>query len=68
MIYHGDSQKILGTLEPDQFQAIIADPPYFQVLLEENWDNQWHSEEEYLGWTEEWIKKSARLLKADGLF
>lgn len=68
MIYHGDSQKILETLEANKFQAIIADPPYFQVLLEENWDNQWRSEEEYLVWTEEWIKKSARLLKDDGLF
>jgi site-specific DNA-methyltransferase (adenine-specific) len=68
MIYHGDSQKILETLEANRFQAIIADPPYFQVLLEENWDNQWRSEEEYLVWTEEWIKKSARLLKDDGLF
>jgi DNA modification methylase len=68
MIYHGDSQKILETLEANEFQAIIADPPYFQVLLEENWDNQWRSEEEYLGWTEEWIKKAARLLKDDGLF
>jgi DNA modification methylase len=68
MIHHGDCQSILETLEPDSFQAIIADPPYFQVLLEEGWDNQWHSEEEYLAWTEEWIKKAGRLLKDDGLF
>lgn len=68
MIYHGDSQKILETLTPSSFQAIIADPPYFQVLLEENWDNQWQTENEYLEWTEDWIKKSAPLLKTDGLF
>ena len=68
MILQGDCQKILETLETASFQAIIADPPYFQVLLEENWDNQWQSEEDYLSWTEEWLKKSARLLKDDGLF
>lgn len=68
MIYKGDSQEILEKLEPDSFQAIIADPPYFQVLLEENWDNQWQTEEEYLAWTEEWIKKAGALLKDDGLF
>ncbi len=68
MILQGDCQKILEMLETASFQAIIADPPYFQVLLEENWDNQWKSEEDYLIWTEEWIKKSARLLKDDGLF
>lgn len=68
MIYKGDSQEILETLEPNSFQAIIADPPYFQVLLEENWDNQWQTEEEYLVWTEDWIKKAGKLLKDDGLF
>jgi site-specific DNA-methyltransferase (adenine-specific) len=68
MIYKGDTQEILPKLEPDSFQAIIADPPYFQVLLEENWDNQWKTEEEYLVWTEDWIRKAGNLLKNDGLF
>jgi DNA modification methylase len=67
-IYQGDCQKILENLEPKSFQAIIADPPYFQVLLDEDWDNQWQNEEDYLNWTEDWIKKSANLLKDDGLF
>lgn len=67
-ILQGDCQEIFELLESAQFQAIIADPPYFQVLLEENWDNQWQTEEEYLDWTENWIKKSSRLLKDDGLF
>ena len=67
-ILQGDCQDVLELLEPNQFQAIIADPPYFQVLLEENWDNQWQTEEDYLVWTEEWIRKANRLLKNDGLF
>ena len=67
-IFHGDCQELLETLEPNSFQSIIADPPYFQVLLDEVWDNQWQTEEDYLNWTEDWIKKSARLLKDDGLF
>lgn len=66
-IFHGDCRQILETLEPNSFQAILADPPYFQVLLEENWDNQWQTEEDYLDWTEDWIKKTAELLKDDGL-
>ena len=68
MIFQGDSQKILETLTPDSFQAIVADPPYFQVLLEENWDNQWQSEEDYLAWSEDWLKKAGGLLKSEGLF
>ncbi|HXG83454.1 MAG TPA: DNA methyltransferase [Pyrinomonadaceae bacterium] len=67
-IYHGDCGQILETLEPNGFQAIIADPPYFQVLLGESWDNQWRTEEDYLDWTKDWIIKAARLLKDDGLF
>jgi len=68
LISNGDCQKILKTLEPNQFQTIVADPPYFQVLLEENWDNQWQTEEDYLNWTEDWIRKASYLLKTDGLF
>jgi len=68
LISNGDCQEILKTFEPNQFQTIVADPPYFQVLLEENWDNQWQTEEDYLSWTEDWIRKAAHLLKDDGLF
>ena len=67
-IYQGDCREKLTMFGDNTFQAIISDPPYFQVLLEENWDNQWQTEEDYLNWTEDWIKKSARLLKDDGLF
>ncbi len=67
-IYQGDCLEKLNEFEENTFQAIVADPPYFQVLLKENWDNQWRTEEDYLVWTEDWIVKSGRLLKDDGLF
>lgn len=67
-IYQGDTREKLNIFDNNTFQAIIADPPYFQVLLGEDWDNQWQTEEDYLDWTEDWIKKSARVLKDDGLF
>ena len=67
-IYQGDCRDKLEIFEEKTFQTIIADPPYFQVLLGEDWDNQWQTEEEYLDWTEDWIKKSGKLLKDDGLF
>ena len=66
--YHGDCREKLKELTENSFQAIIADPPYFQVLLGEDWDNQWQTEEDYLDWTKDWIKKSARVLRDDGLF
>lgn len=66
--YQGDCREKLDIFDENTFQAIIADPPYFQVLVDEDWDNQWKSEDEYLDWTEDWIAKSARVLKDDGLF
>lgn len=67
-IYQGDCREKLEIFDEKSFQAIIADPPYFQVLLGEDWDNQWRTEEDYLDWTEDWIEKAGRLLKDDGLF
>ena len=65
-IYQGDCRERLEMFDEKTFQAIIADPPYFQVLLGEDWDNQWQTEEDYLDWTEDWIEKSGHLLKDDG--
>ncbi len=64
----GDCVKVLAKLPDESFQAIIADPPYFQVLLGEDWDNQWHSEDEYLSWFDSWVGLASRKLKHDGLF
>jgi site-specific DNA-methyltransferase (adenine-specific) len=67
-IYQGDCRERLGIFDANIFQAIIADPPYFQVLLGEGWDNQWQTEEDYLKWTEDWVRNAGRTLKDDGLF
>ena len=46
---------------------IIADPPYFQVLVKEEWDNAWTSADAYLQWTLEWVSECRRVLRQDGL-
>jgi len=56
-IYQGDCREKLDIFDANIFQTIIADPPYFQVLLGENWDNQWQTEDDYLHWAEDWIRK-----------
>jgi site-specific DNA-methyltransferase (adenine-specific) len=63
----GDALDILPTLPAGHFQLIIADPPYFQVLLEHDWDNSWPSPEAYLEWTLEWIRQCRRVLRPDGI-
>lgn len=63
----GDALYVLPSLPSNQFQTIVADPPYFQVLLEAPWDNTWQSSEEYLNWTLDWVRECKRVLKQDGL-
>lgn len=63
----GDALEILPNLRDREFQLIIADPPYFQVLLEESWDNTWKSPDEYLEWTLEWVRECKKVLRPDGL-
>ncbi len=46
-IYHGDCLEIVPTL--GQVDAIIADPPYYNVL-KEDWDTQWATADGFLGW------------------
>jgi DNA modification methylase len=63
----GDVLELLPTLEAESFQAVIADPPYFQVLLEHEWDTAWASADDYLDWTLRWVRACRRTLRRDGL-
>ena len=66
-VQQGDALRLLGTLPSQCVQAVIADPPYYNVLTEQPWDCQWRCLEEYLCWCEAWTKESLRVLKPDGL-
>ncbi len=65
-LFAGDALDILPTLARDTAQVIIADPPYFQVL-DEAWDNEWRSAEDYLDFTVRWVRACKRILRRDGL-
>lgn len=67
-LIQGDALTELGKLPECSAQLILADSPYFQVLLDEQWDTQWKSEEAYLHWSLDWVRAAARVLKEDGLF
>jgi excisionase family DNA binding protein len=66
-IYQGDAIEVMQQIDEGSVQAIVADPPYFQVLLEEEWDNTWASSDEYLEWTLKWVRGCRRVLRPDGL-
>lgn len=67
IIYCGDVLQILPTIDSGTAQMIVADPPYFQVLQKEKWDNAWRSADDYLDWTMQWAKECKRILRTDGL-
>jgi len=53
---------------PDKSQdLIIADPPYYKAI-NEKWDKQWKTEEEYLDWCKLWFDECVRVLKDTGSF
>ena len=66
-LIEGDMLNILPQLPSDSVQTIVADPPYFQVLLDHEWDNTWKNEEEYLQFAVNWVKACRRVLRQDGL-
>jgi len=53
---------------PDKSQdLIIADPPYYKAI-NEKWDKQWKTENEYLDWCKLWFAECVRVLKDTGSF
>ncbi len=66
-LIQGDAFKELSKLPDTTAQAIIADPPYFNVLEDEAWDTQWKTAADYLAWCEKWVGESMRVLREDGL-
>ena len=63
----GDAIEELRKLPDGCAQSVIADPPYFQVLVEHDWDTQWQSADEYLDWCDDWVRESLRVMRDDGL-
>lgn len=64
-IYHEDVISGLEKIPDETCQIIIADPPYFRAVKEE-WDNQWENLDQYLAWSDKWIKECMRVLKPKG--
>ena len=64
-VIHGDTIKILPTLEANSAQIIIADPPY-NIGKDFGNDSDKQPMDEYLLWCEQWIKECLRILKPNG--
>ena len=66
-IYNQECIEYMKTLPNGWVDLIIADPPYYKAI-NEKWDKQWKTEEEYLNWTQQWFNECVRILKPTGVF
>ncbi len=67
MLILGDCLSELPKLADNSIDLVIADPPYWKVI-NEKWDYQWRTEQEYITWSIDWIKQVARVLRYGGTF
>ncbi len=64
-VLRGRVEDVLPTLEAESFDLIVADPPYFQVLME-SWDRQWPNADAFLDWLGQVADEWRRVLKLNG--
>ena len=64
-ISNDDALNVLKQIPNNTFDLEILDPPYYKAI-DEKWDKQWKTEEEYLQWSEQYIKECVRTLKSTG--
>ena len=66
-VYNMDCIECMRAMPNESVDLIIADPPYYKAI-NEKWDKQWKTEEEYLNWTKQWFDECVRILKPTGVF
>lgn len=62
-LYLGDCMKVMQTLDDESIDLVFADPPY--NIKKADWDYL-GSQQEYVDWSESWIKEAVRILKPTG--
>lgn len=63
----GDCLEELKKIETGTVDLVVADPPYWKVI-NEKWDYQWRTEEDYIEWSIKWISEVTRVLRYGGTF
>lgn len=55
----------MKTVPDNSIDLIIADPPYFRILKQEEWD-KFKNLEEYISWSESYLKECIKKLRLSG--
>lgn len=61
-IIHGDCIDVLRTLPDRSVDLVILDPPYWKVVNEQ-WDFEWRTKQDYVEWCMRWIPEVSRVMK-----
>lgn len=60
-----DCLNFLKTVEDNSVDLIATDPPYYKVKTND-WDNQWKTQQDFLGWLDLVVSEFTRVLKPSG--
>jgi DNA modification methylase len=66
-VHNIDCLEGLKQLPDNCIDLIIADPPYFKTV-NQSWDYEWRTKDEYVDWCRDWIQEVSRVSKISGSF
>ncbi len=61
----GDCLDVMRTLPDNSIDAVVTDPPYYNVKSE-HWDRQWGTPQKFLDWLDTVAAEWQRILKPNG--
>ena len=66
-MYLEDCLSLLPNIPDESIDCTICDPPYWKVV-NEKWDYQWRTEQDYIEWSKRWISEVYRTMRIGGTF
>lgn len=64
-LINDDALNALNNLDDLSIDLVICDPPYFKTI-NQTWDYQWRTEQDYIEWVEQWVKILSSKLRYGG--
>ncbi|WP_227353738.1 DNA-methyltransferase [Haladaptatus salinisoli] len=66
-VHNEDCIEGLKELPDNCIDLVVADPPYYKTI-NQSWDYEWRTKDEYVDWCREWIEQISRVSKISGSF
>ncbi|WP_252225492.1 DNA methyltransferase [Clostridium sp. ZBS2] len=65
-LFKGDCLEVMKSIPDESVDLVFADPPFNLNKVYGDGINDYVSEQEYIGWTEEWVLECLRILSPGG--